>query len=370
MYFFAIIFIVLCVIFLKAYGKKDPITKDKVSHRRSFSKELCEPDEPFIMRTELENKASRSMKRVCLRHTLDEDFALVGKQNYTVAKNANKNVFICKTHVKAKATRVFETPVSISRRGAYQTHDLAMDYVDFLGFHASYYNKTSIERVVILPRRVNNKFMSKMIAQGYGDFNAKRGFIDDETTVRNYGEYTGHEPMRHINWKKSAQAGEFIVKQFEPMGTYVTTIVLDISGFTHAKKGSQAYELVEYSISMLREMFEYFEEKRIPYRLYTNAHSKWLHEHAFSSTSSGKKTRHKMLYMLGELNTSPEQSRTLKSKQLLDLAIKNSFRAPFAYVAPIKREVVNLELKKATKIKGVEIFEFYADEYWKQQEKE
>ena len=365
MYFFAIIVIVLVIVFLNSYGKRDPITKEMLSHRRSFSKELCEPDETFIMRTEIENKSSHPMQRVCLKHLVDSDFVLVGTQNYTVSKNSDKKLFACKTHVPAKETRVFETPLSISCRGVYKTHRLGMDCMDFLGVHTSYYDKASVEKIVILPRRVNNKFMSKMIAQGYGDFNAKRGFIDDETTVRNYGEYTGHEPMRHINWKKSAQAGEFIVKQFEPMGTYVTTIVFDVNGFTHAKKGSQAYELVEYCISMLREMFEYFEAKRVPYCFYTNARSQWLHEHAFMSEASGKKTRHKMLYMLGELNISPERGQAMKSTQLLDMAMKHSFRAPFAYLAPIKREAVNLELKKISRVKGVEIFEFYADKYWK-----
>ena len=55
----------------------------------------------------------------------------------------------------------------------------------------------------------------------------------------------------------------------------------------------------------------------------------------------------------------------MKSTQLLDMAMKHSFRAPFAYLAPIKREAVNLELKKISRVKGVEIFEFYADKYWK-----
>lgn len=370
MYFFAILFILLVVIVLNAYGKKDPISKEKISHKRSFSKELCEPDEIFVMHTEIENKSSHPMARVCLKHTLDDAFVPTEDCPYTTVKNSNQIMFIGKTHVDAKETGAFDLQLSIGRRGAYYSHNIAIDCMDFLGFHITYYTQPSTEKIIVLPRRVNHAFMAKMIAQGYGDFNAKRGFIDDETTIRAYGEYTGHEPMRHINWKKSAQVGDFVVKQFEPMGTYVTTIVFDVSGFSFVKPGSMAYELLEYSISMLREMFEYFEAKRIPYCLYTNARSPLIQNHIFSSDSSGKKSRHKMLLMLGELNASPARGSLLKSDQLLDMAIKNSMRAPLAYVAPNKQIAMNVTLKKLIKVKGLEIFEFYAENYYKSQTKE
>lgn len=368
MYFFAVVFIVIVIICLNGYAKRDPITKDKVSHRREFDKELCEPGEVFVLRTEIDNASSHSMGRIYLKHTLDEEFILAEEDKYKEIKADSKKQIVCKTHVKAKKTGVIETQFSIAKRGVYQTHNISIDCLDLFGFHTSYYDKPSVEKITIAPKRVDNKFMSKMIAQGYGDFNAKRGFIDDETTIRTYGEYTGHEPMRHINWKKSAQVDEFIVKQFEPMGTHVTTVVFDVTGYAHVHPGTQAYELLDYSISMLREMFEYFEAKRIAYCLYTNAKSSFIHEHTFSSVPSGTKTRRRMLCMLGELSPIPDQKgRRISSKELLDFAIKNSFRAPFAYVAPADRGLINVEMKKISKIKGIEIIELYADKYFKQQ---
>jgi hypothetical protein len=154
------------------------------------------------------------------------------------------------------------------------------------------------------------------------------------------------------------------------MGTFVTTIVFDVTGFTYTKPGSKAYDLLEYSISMLREMFEYFESKRIPYRLFTNARSPHIQEYCFSSDSSGKKSRNKMLLMLGELEAAPAKSRLLRSEELLDMAIKSSFRAPVAFLAPLKQVSLNVTLKKLIKVKGLEIFEFYADNYYKEQVKE
>ena len=369
MYFFAVIFIVLVIIGVNIYAKRDPITKDKISHKRYFDRELGEQGEVFHLRTEVENRSSHPMGRIYIKHTLDDAFVLNNEHKYKEeTKNDNKKQIICKTHVGGRKTGVVETRLSISRRGVFNAYSINIDCLDLLGFHTSYYQKNDKAKIIIAPKRVSNKFMAKMIAQGYGDFNAKRGFIDDETTIRTYGEYTGHEPMRHINWKKSAQADDFVVKQFEPMGTHVTTIVFDVAGYFNVKQESKSGELLEYSISMLREMFEYFEAKRIPYALYTNAKSSFVHDNVFKSVPSGKKTKRIMLSMLGELSVENKgKERTIGSKELLDIAIKNSFRAPFAYVAPTDRAIITTTLKKISKIKGIEIIELYADEYFKRE---
>ena len=158
-----------------------------------------------------------------------------------------------------------------------------------------------------------------------------------------------------------------IVKQFEPMGTHVTTVVLDVEGYTNVKYNTKQWELLEYSISMLREIFEYFEAKRIPYCLYTNAKSSYVHDMVFKSVPSGKKTRDAMLCMLGDLSVKLEpKERIASSKDLLDFSIKNSFRAPFTYIAPTDHSKITTALKKISKIKGIEIIEFYAKDYYSQ----
>lgn len=366
MYFFAVVFIVIVILCLNSYAKKDPITKDKISHAVSFNKDLCEPNEEFMLVTEIENKSSHKMGRIYIKHTVDTSFILSGEKKYRATNVNNKKQIICRTYARAKKKRVIETRLKIAKRGVYKTYAINIDCVDFFGFYTSYYTKNTSASIIVAPKRVSNAFMSTMIAQGYGDFNAKRGFIDDETTIRTYGEYTGYEPMRHINWKKSAQMGEFIVKQFEPMGTHVTTIVFDVTGYLNVKDGTDAYELFEYSISMLREMFEYFEAKRIAYCLYTNAKSSHIHDHVFSSVPSGKKTYKQMLSMLGDLSANfSKGDRLFNSNDLLNFAVKNSFRAPFAYVAPTNRYTITVGLKKISKIKGIEIIELYADNYFK-----
>lgn len=371
MYFFAVVFLLLAILFLNSYSKKNPVEKDKISHEIKFSKELCEIGEEFVLSTEIKNSSTHPMGRIYLKQTIDEAFELVDDKKYKTEKvNDNKKSIICRTFIKSKNTCLVETKLKVSKRGLYNIYGTKIDYFDFSGFRISNYDKESYGKVVIVPQKVDKGFLSMLIAQGYGDFNAKRGFIDDETTIRSYGEYTGHEPMRHINWKKSAQVGDFVVKQFEPMGTQVTTIVFDISGFANAKEGTKGYKLMEYCISMLREIFEYFEAKRISYCFYTNAKSSLIENNTFFSKPSGLMTQKRMLTMLGELSYDFPKNNYMGSTKLLDFAIKNSFRAPFTYIAPINRSMMTTSLKKLIKIKGIEIVELYAERFCREKEEE
>ncbi len=364
MIFFAILLLIIVILCVNVYVKRDPITRKKVSVTSRFSKLFCEPGTEFQLKTEIDNASSHSMRRVYLRQNMHEAFIITDqKKHKEIRFKSGEKQLICKTNVRAKKKKEISINLTVERRGVYGSNELQLDCVDFLGFHSAYYNKKINNRIIIAPKKVDDGFLSSLITSGYGDFNAKRGFIEDEMSVSTYAEYTGREPMRQISWKKSAQMGNLIVKKYEAMGAHVTTIVFDVDGFRDAKYGSKNYYQIEYAISMLRAIFEYFEKKRIAYRMYTNAKASAIENHVFTSVPSGKKTKLRMLSMLGELDYSGKNSVAMSSKSLLDFAVKNSYKGPFVYLAPINKSLVNLNLKKISKAKGMEIIELYSEKY-------
>ncbi len=366
MIFFAIIFIVIILICLIIYAKRDPITRKKIKKSCEFSKSFVEPNETFELRTKIDNLSSHAMRRVYISHVLDNAIELVNEPKYKCQDlGENRKRITARTHVKAKTTRQTSVNLKIDRRGIYGAHELSLDYVDTMGFYATYDTETLKNKIIVAPKHVDDDFISTLITSGYGDFNAKRGFIMDEMAISTYDEYTGHEPMRQISWKKTAQAGSLMVKKFEPMGAHVTTIVFDVNGFQKVKFGDKNYNLIEYSISMLREIFEHFENKRITYTLYTNAHSNFIENNTFTSTPAGKATRLRMLNALGELSYTDKSCSRISSEKLLDFAIKNSYKGPFVYVCPLNRSRINYSLKKLSKSKGMEIIELYAENFYK-----
>ena len=372
MYFYAIIFVILVLIIINAVVKRNPVAKDKIAHKVAFDKQLYDPGEEIILTTEIENKSNVTMRKVYVKNTVDSAFNVCDEDDYTISKTRDsKKQLAYRTDVSKKSVREIKTRFFIDRRGVYYSYAINVDYVDFLGLHTSYYEKDDKQKVIVAPKRVSNKFLDKLVAQGYGDRNAKSGFINDETSIRSYGEYTGHEPMRHINWKKTAQTDDFMVKQFEPMGTNITTIVFDLTGYSAGSANGKTGEWVEYAISMLRVMFEYFEDKRIPYRLFTNAKSSHIKANQFISTASGKKSRIEMLEMLGELDVVMRNRDTgFGASELLNYAIKSTEKAPIVYLAPRKRNSLTHKINKVIKLKGIEIMELYANDYYKPPKKE
>ncbi len=366
MIFFAILLLIIVVLCVNVYVKRDPISRKQVEVKGKFNKDFCEPGTEFFVKTEIENSSSHAMRRLYLSLTLDEAFVPTQLEKFKqFALKADEKKIMCKTNVGAKKSREIDIGLKINRRGVYHLKELQLACVDFLGFHSAFYNEKLNNRIIVAPKKVDDGFLSSLITSGYGDFNAKRGFIEDEMSVSTYGEYTGREPMRQISWKKTAQTGNLIVKKYEPMGAHVTTIVFDVDGFRNAKYGTKTYTQIEYAISMLRVIFEYFEKKRIAYRLYTNAQAGALENHFFTSVPSGKKTKIRMLSMLGELSYNEKVSTAMGSERLLDFAVKNSHKGPFVYLAPVNKSMVNLRLKKISKAKGIEIIELYAEQFCK-----
>ncbi len=364
MIFFAILFVVLVVLITNIYVKRDPITRKKVKVRTGFSKAFCEPNTEFYLKTEIDNASGHPMRRLYVTQKMDDAFITVdGKRFKQVKVSSTEKQLVCKTNVKKKTTKEVCMRLKVDRRGVYKTGEMQLTCVDFLGFHTANYNLKTNNRIIIAPKTVDDGFLSALITSGYGDFNAKRGFIQDEMAVSTYGDYTGKEPMRQISWKKSAQTGDLVVKKFEAMGAQVTTIVFDAYGYKGVKYGTKRYYQIEYAISMLRVIFEHFEKKRITYRLFTNASASALEGHVFTSTPSGKKTKLRMLSMLGELDYSSIRSASMRSENLLDFAVKNSHKGPFVYLAPVNLSLVNLRLKKISKAKGMEIIELYAEKF-------
>ncbi len=372
MIFFAIVFIVIAVICGIVYEKRDPITRKKLRQACGFDKTFVEPNAEFVLRTELENTSSHPMRRIYVSHILDDAFEVLDEKGYKVmpvqgvSSGDGKKEIVCRTFVKGKKTRELTTRLRISRRGVYGGHKLIVNYVDGMGFHSSCVERSVKNKIIVAPKKVDDSFLTSLITSGYGDFNAKRGFIEDAMSISTYDEYTGHEPMRQISWKKSAQSGTLMVKKFEPMGAHVTTIVFDVDGFYNTQYGSYNYELIEYAISMLRAMFEYFEKKKISYRFYTNAKSSFIKENTYIGVPSGTKSKIQMLTMLGELDYHVKKAQDrVRSTKLLDFAIKNSFRAPFVYLAPVNRSMIDMQIKKLSKRKGMEVVELYAENFYK-----
>lgn len=344
---------------INRFSKSDLMRRGKFLFTQSFEKRLAEVDEKVMVRAEYRNLSRLSIRKAYTVSFLDKNLTLLDDPKL-LSEKRDMAIVQSRLSLPAKREKTLFIPVKAERRGVYQSYGIKAELPDLFGFQTIRGEDMKDDTLVVYPKRTDNRFFHDMIVQGFGDFNAKHGFLEDETSVRSYGTYTGREPMRRINWKQSAKTGEFMVKQFEPMGTYATIIVFDVEKDCYPQR--QNGEMTEYCLRMLRETFEYFESKKIPYRLYTNATAPMIEEGKYECYPSGKKTRLSMLEMLGRMDL---RYRGISGIKLLDRAVKESGGAPVVYLSGYKSETVTTQIKKLTLSKGCEILSLYAENYVK-----
>lgn len=357
--FFLVLFLGIAVIVINRFSKRELIRREKFLFRQSFEKPLAEVDEKVMVRAEYRNLSRLSIRKAYTVSLIDKNLTLLDDPRL-LSEKRDMAIVQSKLSLPAKGEKTLFIPVRAERRGVYHSYGIKAELPDFFGFQTVRGEQMQEETLVVYPKRTDNRFFHDMIVQGFGDFNAKHGFLEDETSVRSYGTYTGREPMRRINWKQSAKTGEFVVKQFEPMGTYATIIVFDVERDLYPQRRNG--EMTEYCLRMLRETFEYFESKKIPYRLYTNATSPLIEDGKYECYPSGKRTRLSMLEMLGRMDL---HYRGLNGIRLLDRAVKESRGAPVVYLSGYKSETVTTQIKRLALSKGCEILSLYAENYVK-----
>lgn len=339
----------------------------KVTFRVKFEKTSCEPNEEFNLNLSLKNEGFRSIRKIYIRNELDESFILPKSKKYRTMVEGNRLYLEYRSHIPSKNEKETQVPMRLPKRGIYSIHGSRLCVVDFFGFYTCYAHSDSHDRIIIYPKKTDKHFLEEMITMGFGDLNVNRGYLADESTIRSYGEYTGREPMRQISWKQSAKRDDFVVKQYEPMGTYIVTIVFDVVKlYALFAQEVEKTELAEYCVSMLRVMFECFESKKLAYRLYTNTSSPYLKNHTYVGIPTGLQSRTRMLEMLGTLDYRDYASKEhISGRDLLDQALKNSANAPLVYLAMRRNDTLTTEIKKKAKIKGLTIIPLYAEDYLK-----
>ncbi|MBR6007121.1 MAG: DUF58 domain-containing protein [Clostridia bacterium] len=184
---------------------------------------------------------------------------------------------------------------SIDKRGEYCFSFADFHAGDFLGFKEFDYKMPNDGRIVIYPRRLADSSFLNAFSSAMDDIALKKLLLEDPISVCGYRDYTGREPMRQISWKQSAVRNSLIVKQFDPVWQQSVCIALDAQ---YHGEFTNYYPEQELCFSIARTICEYLEEKRIGYRLITNA---IITSGLSSFSSSGGKggSFHKILYALG-----------------------------------------------------------------------
>lgn len=296
------------------------------------SKSGCEAGEVFQIITTVSNYGYKTVPFLKISEIFPKDIRIQGveKEDTKQSNFIYSNVLYVRG--RQKITRTINT--SLPNRGKYRLEGCKLLGGDFLGFKENLREVQQEEEIIIFPQLLKSDSITQTLSGYYGDFSVRRYYLEDPILVTSYRDYTGREPMRSISWMQSAKKNHLMVKNFDYTMDLSVTILLDV--YLHWSEQKYA-EHIEYCFSLARTIAEFMEQKKVSYRLLTNAYVISGNTVYKGVSKSGQGSHHytTLLYTLG-LAT----SNTLDQIDgLYDIAVKHDAgESAIFYLAPFENE--------------------------------
>lgn len=264
MVIFLIVLVILGII-LELLSLKDSLTK--IRYHSIPSKAGCEPGEEFLITTTVTNYGYRTLPFIRLEEVFPSSLQIPGNED--IPTNGLSYIHTSLLHIRGRQKITRTVQASLPQRGSYHLEGCRFYSGDFLGLREKFKEYTQREEIVVFPKLMQDTSILNTLSGYYGDFSARRFFTEDPVLVSSNREYTGREPMRSISWMQSARRNELMVKEFDHTMDLSVTILLDVH--LHWSEGTHE-EHMEYCYSLVRTIAEFLEQKKVSYRLLTNAY--------------------------------------------------------------------------------------------------
>ena len=265
--FFAIV--ILVALALQRYSLYSAGDYRNIRYECKPSVRACEPGEPFLVHSNVSNLGRRPSPSIRIEEHFPKNLNVLEADQFNV-KTLTKEHRIYNSTVLIRGHQQVKRYLraSIDQRGEYRFCYADFHAGDFLGFHEFAYRMENDSRIVIYPPKLEHADFLKAFTNAIDEIALKKQLLEDPISVCGYRDYTGTEPMKNISWTQSAVHNSLIVKQFDPVWQQSVVIALDTQ--LHGEI-DQYLARQELCFSIARTIAEQLEQRRIGYRLVTNA---------------------------------------------------------------------------------------------------
>ncbi|MDF2609139.1 MAG: hypothetical protein K0R92_613 [Lachnospiraceae bacterium] len=296
------------------------------------SKLGCEPGEVFEIMTTVSNYGFRTIPFLKLEEEFPKDIVILDKEN--ALGNQNYCLYTSMLYIRGRQRITRTIRASLPNRGLYFLEGSRLFSGDFLGLRENFKEVKNRKELIVFPKLLNDNTILQALSGYYGDFTARRYYIEDPLLVTSYRDYTGREPMRSISWLQSAKKNRLMVKEFDYTTDMSVTILLDV--YLHWSEGTHR-SLLEYCFSLVRTIAEFLEQKKVSYRLLTNAYIRSENTDIEGLDRAGQGSHHftMLLYTLGQADSNT----FCDIEGIYNIAIKKySGENAIFYIAPFENE--------------------------------
>ena len=244
---------------------------DKVDYKSEISKKLVAPGEIFEIIVTITNNSKFFIPFIRIEQMLPKEIELYDNEKRYVNLD-NKISIKSTTFMMPRSKIVRRMKASLPTRGSYYLNETTLHGGDFLGIKERPKVYRFLNEVVVYPKKTNERELELMSRGILGEISVKRFMIEDPLLTIGFREYSGREPMKHIDWNQSAKNNELIVKQFDYTIDPSVTVVLDVSEKMEKDKK-------EVLFSLTRTVTEQLTNLKIKFSFLTNATilNKWYY---------------------------------------------------------------------------------------------
>lgn len=233
-------------------------------YRYDFDRTLAGPGEEITMTSSLENHSRYPILYAGLSEFFPGGITPISGPIHNQSRHSRGRQPHTDYMIYLPPHRVFNGQVSFSfpERGIYTLGRYYLKCTDFLGFSGQVRSGDLDKKLVIMPERTHIPEILQSLGGYLGDVSVRRFLPEDPILTVGSREYTGHEPMKSIDWIQTARSGKLLVKQYDHTAERDAAVLLNLYGCTR--------EEAEECLRITRTVCEELEKKRIPYAFYTN----------------------------------------------------------------------------------------------------
>ena len=185
-----------------------------------------------------------------------------------------------------RASWVF--PMRCTRRGYHRIGPVRMRSGDIFGFSSTETRQSDVQNILVYPRIIDIEQLLTPPRNPFGVIKGRLPLYQDTNRPMGQREYRSSDPMKHIDWKASARAGQLQTKVFEPAVSLNLIVALNGSTSDFIWQGTNR-RLFERAVTAAASVASAADRLGYTYGLLSNAvasySGKWLSVPAGASDS-------------------------------------------------------------------------------------
>lgn len=215
---------------------------DRLELRRSLAERRVFINEPVELEVRLVNRKPLPLPWFEWRLALGEHLR-AGGERLAASAVPGLHYLVRRGAIGWYAAERWNVTLTAARRGYHQVGPASIRSSDILGAWPARTEDAELDHLVVYPRVYRLPDLGLPAERPFGDARGGERIFEDPLRIAGLREYRPGDPLRRIDWKATARAGDLRSRVYEPSATRLLYVLLNIDTLEHAWEGYLSDEL-------------------------------------------------------------------------------------------------------------------------------